>query len=162
MHIPEGEPAGESIKTTVWCSRRDVLTRPIYPLLIVYHSLQSLPYCPTSMSAVDLTQPSNATEDNRANRMRRSSQAAEDHINTLLPPIKQTIQAYLESDAGLPLWEPSAVPANVVEHIRSLKIPALPSSPHLPSLLLHNIGGPFLGLDHRVQKLFDENRTTHT
>jgi len=98
-----------------------------------------------------------------AERNRRcvSSRIVNDRIESRLPPIKKAIQAYLESDAGLPLWEPPKAPANVVEHIRSLKIPALPSSHQLPSLLLHNLGGPSLGLDHKVEKVFDENRTTH-
>jgi len=45
-------PAGESMKTTVCGTVAEtVLTRPVYPSLIVYHSLQSLPYRPTSTSA---------------------------------------------------------------------------------------------------------------
>jgi len=71
VQIPEGEPAGESIKTTVCGALAEtVLTRPIYSPLIAYHSLQSLPYRPTSTSAVDLTQPSESTEHGRANRTR--------------------------------------------------------------------------------------------
>jgi len=71
VQIPEGELAGESIKATVCGALAEtVLTHPIYPPLIVYHSLQSLPYRPTSMSAVDLTQPSESTEHGRANRTR--------------------------------------------------------------------------------------------
>ena len=92
----------------------------------------------------------------------KASSTVNNRINILLPPIEKAIQAYLESDAGLPLWELSEAPANIVEHIRSLKIPALPGSLHLPSLLLHNLGDSSLGLDRRVQVLFDKNRTTHT
>jgi len=88
-----------------------------------------------------------------------ATRTVNNRINNLLPPIKQAIQAYLDCDAGLPLWEPPAAPPSIVEHIRSLKIPALPKSPHLPSLLLHNLGDSSLGLDHRVEKLFDEKKT---
>ena len=85
-----------------------------------------------------------------------------DRIERLLPPIEEAIQAYLESNTSLPLWEPPDAPDDVVEHIRSLKIPALPHSPHLPSLLLHNLGHASFEGVHRVERLFDKNRTRHT
>jgi len=59
-------PEGESIYCDA--AAETVLTRPIYPPLIVYHSLQSLPFRLTSTSAVDLTQPSKSTEHGRAKR----------------------------------------------------------------------------------------------
>jgi hypothetical protein len=84
-------------------------------------------------------------------------------IESLLPPIKKAIRVYLESKPELPIWQPpEAAPPTVVEHIRSLKIPALPGSTHIPSLLLHNLGNPPFDLNDRVKRLFDPNRNANT
>ena len=85
----------------------------------------------------------------------------QNRIARYLPPIKEAIQAYLKNNTELPIWEPSGAPPNFVEHIRSLKIPTLPSSPRFPSLLLHNLGKPSHDpeLVHRVQRLFAKTVT---
>jgi len=60
IHILIKLPPGQSINpidpSVYDAVAETVLTRPVYPSLIVYHSLQSLSYRPTSMSAVDLTE----------------------------------------------------------------------------------------------------------
>jgi len=51
-------------------------------------------------------------------RQQSLSSDLDNRIPLLLPPIKEAIQAYLENNTELPIWEL----LHVIEHIRSLRI----------------------------------------
>jgi Crinkler effector protein N-terminal domain len=70
--------------------------------------------------------------------------------------LRLAIKEYLIQDIKLPLFQLRVGSDEVKNHISSLEIPVLPSSPHIPSLLLHKLGdwSHELGLADRVEKIF--------
>lgn len=80
-------------------------------------------------------------------------------VSAYEPDLQRAIAQYLKDDIKLPRFQPQAGSAMVRDHIASLKIPTIPSSPQIPSLLLHNLGqlSHDRGLVNRIKKVFNAN-----
>ncbi|PVF95101.1 hypothetical protein CPB86DRAFT_866024 [Serendipita vermifera] len=72
-----------------------------------------------------------------------------------IPKIQGHIQRYLKEDIQLPIWEPECGPAEVKEHISSLRIPKLLTESHFPSPLLHGLSEKSYDSGPCIDELFD-------